>query len=116
MPDYSAIIRDIRSAGITAPLMGGDSMDTADFYKALGTDLGNDVFISTHCFIGPEAGPAMEQFIADFNAEYGANPEVAFNAMGWDTIQILAQGIESGGHDRGRSAGQGSGGDGVRSA
>ena len=97
MPDYSAIIRDIRSAGVTAPLMGGDSMDTADFYKALGTDLGNDMFISTHSFIGPETGPAMEQFIADFNAEFGRNPEVAFNAMGWDAIQILAQGIESAG-------------------
>ena len=97
MPDYSAIIRDLRSAGVEAPLMGGDSMDTADFYKALGTDLGNNIFISTHSFIGPEAGPAMEQFIKDFNAEYGRNPEVAFNAMGWDAIQVIAQGIEKAG-------------------
>ena len=52
--------------GVTTPIMGGDSMDTADFYKALGPELGNDIFISTHSFIGPEAGPAMEQFIADF--------------------------------------------------
>src|SRR5215211_78306 len=55
MPDYSAIIRDIRSAGVTAPLMGGDSMDTADFYKALGPELGHDIIIATHSFIGPEA-------------------------------------------------------------
>lgn len=93
MPDYSAIIRDIRSAGITAPIMGGDSMDTADFYTALGSDLGHDIYISTHSFIGPEAGPAMEQFIADFTAEYGHAPEVSFNAMGWDTVQILADAI-----------------------
>jgi branched-chain amino acid transport system substrate-binding protein len=97
MPDYSAIIRDLRSAGITAPLMGGDSMDTADFYEALGPELGHDIFISTHGFIGPESGPEMEQFIADFNAEYGRDPEVAFNAMGWDAIQVLAQGIEKAG-------------------
>ncbi|MFN8592303.1 MAG: ABC transporter substrate-binding protein [Thermomicrobiales bacterium] len=101
MPDYSAIIRDLRSAGVTAPIMGGDSMDTADFYKALGTDLGKDIFISTHSFIGPEAGPAMEKFIADFNAEYGRNPEVAFNAMGWDAIQVLAKGIEKAGTTEG---------------
>jgi branched-chain amino acid transport system substrate-binding protein len=93
MPDYSAIIRDIRSAGITAPIMGGDSMDTADFYTALGSDLGHDIYISTHSFIGPETGPAMEQFIADFTAEYGHAPEVAYNAMGWDTVQILADSI-----------------------
>jgi branched-chain amino acid transport system substrate-binding protein len=101
MPDYSAIIRDIRSAGVTAPLMGGDSMDTADFYTALGPELGHDIYISTHSFIGPETGPAMVQFIADFNAEYGRNPEVAFNAMGWDTIQILAQGITKAGTTEG---------------
>ena len=93
MPDYSAIIRDIRSAGITAPIMGGDSMDTADFYTALGSDLGHDVYISTHSFIGPESGPAMEQFITDFTEEYGKAPEVSFNAMGWDTVQILADAI-----------------------
>lgn len=93
MPDYSAIIRDIRSAGITAPIMGGDSMDTADFYTALGSDLGHDIYISTHSFIGPEAGPAMEQFITDYTAEYGKAPEVSFNAMGWDTIQIIADAI-----------------------
>jgi branched-chain amino acid transport system substrate-binding protein len=97
MPDYSAIIRDLRSAGVTAPIMGGDSMDTADFYKALGADLGNDIYIATHSFIGSEAGPEMEQFIKDFNAEYGRDPEVAFNAMGYDTVEVIAQGIEKAG-------------------
>jgi len=97
MPDYAAIIRDVRAAGVTAPIMGGDSMDTADFYTALGPGLGHDIFISTHSFIGPEAGPAMEQFIADFHAEYGRDPDSAFNAMGWDTIQVIAQGIAKAG-------------------
>jgi branched-chain amino acid transport system substrate-binding protein len=103
MPDYSAIIRDLRAAGVTAPLMGGDSMDTADFYTALGPELGNDIFISTHSFIGHEAGPEMEQFIADFEAEYGDPPEVAFNAMGWDAIQVIAQGIEAAGTTEGEA-------------
>jgi branched-chain amino acid transport system substrate-binding protein len=101
MPDYSAIVRDLRSAGVTTPLFGGDSMDTADFYKALGPELGKDIFISTHSFIGPETGPAMETFIADFQAEYGKAPEVAFNAMGWDTIQVIKAGIEKAGTTEG---------------
>jgi branched-chain amino acid transport system substrate-binding protein len=96
-PDCSAIIRDVRAAGVTAPIIGGDSLDTADFYQALGPDLGHDIFIATHSFIGPEAGPAMEQFIRDFHAEYGRDPESAFTAMGWDTIQVIAQGIEKAG-------------------
>ncbi|MCO5220189.1 MAG: ABC transporter substrate-binding protein [Thermomicrobiales bacterium] len=106
MPDYSAIIRDIRSAGVTAPIMGGDSMDTADFYTALGSELGNDIYISTHAFIGAEAGPAMEQFIADYTAKYGNPPEVSFNAMGWDTVQILANAIERAGTTDGEALAQ----------
>lgn len=106
MPDYSAIIRDLRSAGITAPIIGGDSMDTADFYTALGSDLGHDIYISTHSYIGPEAGPAMEQFIADFTAEYGRAPEVSFNVMGWDTIQILADAITRAGTTDGEALAQ----------
>ena len=39
----------------------------------------------------------MDQFIKDFTAEYGRAPEVAFNAMGWDTIQVIAQGIKKAG-------------------
>jgi branched-chain amino acid transport system substrate-binding protein len=101
MPDYSAIIRDLRSAGIESPIMGGDSMDTAEFYNALGSELGHDVYISTHSFIGPEGGPAMEQFIADYTAKYGKAPEVSFNAMGWDTIQIIADSIERAGTTEG---------------
>ncbi len=106
MPDYSAIIRDIRSAGITAPIIGGDSMDTADFYTALGSDLGHDIYISTHSFVGPAAGPAMEQFIADFTTEYGRPPEVSFNVMGWDTIQVLADAITRAGTTDGEALAQ----------
>lgn len=101
MPDYAAIIADVRSAGITSMIMGGDAMDTAEFYEAMGSELGNDIFISTHSFIGPEAGPEMEQFIADFEAEYGRRPAVSFAAMGWDVIHVLAQAIEAAGTTEG---------------
>jgi branched-chain amino acid transport system substrate-binding protein len=101
MPDYGAIIADVRSAGITSVLMGGDAMDTREFYEVLGTELGHDIVISTHSFIGPEAGPAMEQFIADFETEYGNPPGVAFAAMGYDVIQVLAQSIEKAGTTEG---------------
>lgn len=106
MPDYSAIIRDIRSAGVTAPILGGDSMDTADFYVALGEEFGHDIYISTHSFVGAAAGPAMEKFIADFTAEYGRAPEVSFNVMGWDTVQILADAITRAGTTDGEALAQ----------
>ena len=52
MPDYAMMVRELRAAGFEQPLMGGDAMDTADFYPAVGADLGNNIFISTHSFLG----------------------------------------------------------------
>ncbi|MGD9712158.1 MAG: ABC transporter substrate-binding protein [Thermomicrobiales bacterium] len=101
MPDYAAIIADVRSAGIESAIMGGDAMDTAEFYEALGSSLGNNIFISTHSFIGPETGPEMEEFIAAFEEEYGRAPGVTFAAMGWDVIHVLAQAIEAAGTTEG---------------
>jgi branched-chain amino acid transport system substrate-binding protein len=106
MPDYAAIISDVRSAGITSAIMGGDAMDTAEFYEALGSDLGNDIFISTHSFIGAEAGPEMEQFIADFEEEYGRGPGVTFAVMGWDAVHVIAQAIEAAGTTEGAALAQ----------
>nr|MBA2521270.1 ABC transporter substrate-binding protein [Chloroflexia bacterium] len=71
MPDYAMMVRELRSAGFEQPLMGGDAMDTVEFYPAVGEDLGNNIFISTHSFVGPGVGPEMDEFLALYEAEYG---------------------------------------------
>jgi branched-chain amino acid transport system substrate-binding protein len=93
MPDYAMMVRELRAAGLEQPLMGGDAMDTADFYPAVGAELGNNIFISTHGFIGPESGPAMEEYLALYEAKYGEWPETAFSILGWDVINVLADAI-----------------------
>jgi branched-chain amino acid transport system substrate-binding protein len=101
MPDYAMMVRELRAAGFEQPLMGGDAMDTADFYPAVGADLGNNIFISTHSFIGEEVSPAMADFLALYEAEHGKAPETAFVVMGWDTVNIIAQAIEAAGTTEG---------------
>jgi branched-chain amino acid transport system substrate-binding protein len=81
--------------------MGGDAMDTADFYPAVGADLGNNIFISTHSFLGDEVSPAMAEFLDLYEAEHGKAPETAFVVMGWDTVNIIAQAIERAGTTEG---------------
>jgi branched-chain amino acid transport system substrate-binding protein len=101
MPDYAMMVRELRAAGFEQPLMGGDAMDTADFYPAVGADLGNNIFISTHSFTGPEVSPAMADFLALYEEEHGKAPETAFVVMGWDTVNIIAQAIEAAGTTEG---------------
>ncbi len=101
MPDYAMMVRELRAAGFEQPLMGGDAMDTADFYPAVGADLGNNIFISTHSFTGPEVSPAMADFLALYEEKHGKAPETAFVVMGWDTVNIIAQAIEAAGTTEG---------------
>jgi branched-chain amino acid transport system substrate-binding protein len=96
-PDTSMMVRELRAAGFTQPLIGGDSFDTADFYPAIGADAGNDVYVVTHSFLGPETGPAMDEFMALFQEEYGKAPETALGVTGWDAVHVIAQAIEKAG-------------------
>ena len=72
-PDYAAIIGDLRAAGIEAAFLGGDAMDTAEFYESLGAELGRDIFISTHSFIGAETGPEPSKDAQRLH-RYAVNP------------------------------------------
>ena len=93
-PDLGTIIRAMRSAGITAPIFGGDSYDDPQLVESLG-DLGKDVFFITHTYATPDAGPNMKAFLDLWQAKYGEVPDTAFVATGWDTVNVIAQAIES---------------------
>lgn len=97
MPDYAMMVRELRAAGLDMPLLGGDAMDTADFYPAVGPELGNNIFISTHGFLGPEAGEATAEYLRLYEEKYGGPPETVFAIMGWDVIYVLADAIERAG-------------------
>ena len=101
MPDYAMMVRELRAAGFDQPLMGGDAMDTAEFYPAVGEELGNNIFISTHSFLGPEVSPQMAEFLELYQAKYGEMPETVFSVLGWDVIHVLADAIERAGTTEG---------------
>jgi branched-chain amino acid transport system substrate-binding protein len=91
MPDLGTIIRTIREAGITAPIVGGDSYDDQGLFDALGEKFGNDVFFVTHSFMAAGSTPEMAAFLDLYQKEYGKAPDTSMVATGWDTIQVFAQ-------------------------
>ena len=91
MPDLGTIIRTIREAGITAPIVGGDSYDDQGLFDALGDKFGNDVFFVTHSFMAAGSTPEMASFLDLYQKEYGKAPDTSMVATGWDTIQVFAQ-------------------------
>lgn len=96
-PELGVALRQIRAAGIEAPLVGGDTYDDSELWAALGPELANDIYFATHAWLGPEAGEDVTQFLDLYEAEYGEPPVAGFTAMGWDVVMAYKQAIEAAG-------------------
>ncbi|HLO30918.1 MAG TPA: ABC transporter substrate-binding protein [Anaerolineales bacterium] len=97
MPDLGLIIRTMREAGITQPIMGGDSYDDPGLFKALGPEYGNDIIFATHTWVSPDTSPQMAEFLKAYDAKFGGPPEAMWAATGWDVVHILAGAMEKAG-------------------
>jgi branched-chain amino acid transport system substrate-binding protein len=88
LPDYysavSLIAKQIRAAGITAPLLGADGWD-----DAVGTDNADLVgaYYSNH-FSKESASDVAKAYMAAYNTKYGYDTD-ALAALGYDATKIL---------------------------
>jgi len=88
--------KQIRESGVTMPIVSGDGFDTELVTTVPGDKLANDVYFSTHTYREDDR-PEVKKFIADYNAEYGRDPENAFAALGYDAVALIADAIERAG-------------------
>ena len=92
--DAGAIAKQLRDAGITLPMVGGDGYDGPELVGVGGKGAEN-VFFTTHAFISADKGSdRMKAFIAAYNAEYKTDPESAFAALGYDAVYMMADAIK----------------------
>jgi branched-chain amino acid transport system substrate-binding protein len=95
--DIGPVVRQLRDAGITGPVVSGDGADTPLLLEVAG-DAANDVYFTTHALMDAENGTEKVQaFIEAYEEEYGHPPENAFAALGYDTVYLLADAIERAG-------------------
>lgn len=97
MPDLALIIREIRSAGITAPIMGGDSYDDPELPKSLGDRFGDDIYYATHSYLSGEAGSQVAEFLEAYQKEHGKEPDTAMVTTGYDAVMVLADAMKRAG-------------------
>ena len=83
-----AMIEVLRWAGIQSPVFGGDSFDSPELRRK---GMGRIVF-STHALLDQRSSGTRE-FVTAYQAEYGYPPENAFSALGYDTVNLLAEAI-----------------------
>lgn len=87
------IVKQLRDAGLTGPIVGGDGYDTPELVSISG-NASDNVFFSTHALMDAERGTErVKKFIAAYSKEYGHDPENAFTALGYDAIYLMADAI-----------------------
>lgn len=85
-------VQQIRQAGFSVPVVGGDGFDEPDSWKEL-TDI-SDVYFTTHAYLGadsprPEVQAFRQAYLEAYNEEPGA-----FAALGYDAARLLAEALE----------------------
>jgi branched-chain amino acid transport system substrate-binding protein len=75
-------------------VLGGDSLDSPHLAKEAGPDAGR-IFYTTHADISASSGdPDMTAFISRYEKKYHETPN-AFAALGYDTVNIVAEAIRA---------------------
>ena len=88
--DCGAVIRAVREAGITAPIIGGDSLDSPQLASTIGPGA-DQVYYTTHADISTSSNDkAVNAFIKRYYTEFGEEPN-AFSALGYDAVNVVAQ-------------------------
>lgn len=86
-PDAALIARQIKDSGLDVPMLGVGSIYSPDFIKLAG-DASEGVY--TTAYFSPSFPRAeVQEFVKSFEATYGHEPN-SFNAMAYDTMNILA--------------------------
>ena len=93
--ESALIIRQARDLGLTMPFFGGDGWEGEQLLEIGGMAL-NGCFYLTHFSTGNTA-PAVVDFIARYKARWGGEVPGAYSALGYDTIQVLADAIKRAG-------------------
>jgi branched-chain amino acid transport system substrate-binding protein len=93
MPDEIGLfVKQLRQNGVKQPILGGDGYDTP-LLMQVGGNAANNVYYTTHSFVGPDAKGPIAEFSTKYATEYGAAPQDAFSALGYDSVRLVADAI-----------------------
>lgn len=94
--DVGLIISQAREIGIDVPLMGADGWDSPELVDLAGKDALNNTFITNHYSSG-DPDEKIQSFVNKFGEKYKGKSPDAFNALGYDSIYLLADAIKRAG-------------------
>ena len=92
-PEEGLFLRQLRAAGVKAPVMGGDGIADPALLKKLAGKAADGVMYTDHFDAAKAPTKLAEEFIKDFKATYGRLPS-AFAATGADGYLLIYNAIK----------------------
>jgi len=93
VPDTNLFLRQLRAAGVDAPVIGPDGFDNVGILDA--GEVAEGVLFTTSALDYP--GSIIEDFYNRYEAKTGKRPDVAYYADAYDEMYMLKQVIETAG-------------------
>jgi branched-chain amino acid transport system substrate-binding protein len=98
-PEFPIFLRQLRDAGVDAPVLAGDAVDSPTTL-ALGTIADGLVYTAAAC---PTPGGALRKFDHDYAAKFGGDPDAdvpPYAAVAYEAVKLLEAAIaRAGGTD-----------------
>ena len=94
--EVGLIVKQAREMGITVPLMGADGWDSPKLVELAGADALNNTFITNH-YTSEDPDKNIQKFVTTYKEKFKGESPNAFNALGYDTVYLLADAIERAG-------------------
>jgi branched-chain amino acid transport system substrate-binding protein len=95
-PEFPIFLRQLRDAGVTAPVLAGDAVDSPTTL-ALGAIAEGLVYVSAAC---PAPGGALEKFDHGYVAKFGGDPDMdqaPYAAIAYETLKLIEAAITKAG-------------------
>jgi len=92
-PEEGLFLRQLRAAGVKAPVMGGDGIADPELLQKLAGKAANGVMYTDHFDAAQAPTPLSAKFIKDFKAKYGRLPS-AFAATGADGYLLIYNAVK----------------------
>ncbi|MFK3797126.1 ABC transporter substrate-binding protein [Pseudomonas sp. NPDC088444] len=96
LPGAASAVRQIRAAGIKAPLLNGTSMD-GDYWLSSVPGLDNFFAMARASVRGDDPRPAVNDLVTRYKAKFGSAPVSQASLDGYAAIQNWAIGVEQAG-------------------
>jgi branched-chain amino acid transport system substrate-binding protein len=102
-PGFAKAIKQVRSAGIDSPIVGGSDLD-GDYWKSAVPNLSNVYFTAYASIFGDDPNPKVNQLVDRYTKQSGKKPDVSAFLTGYATVQAVVEAIkEAGGSTDGKA-------------